>query len=65
MAEAKKCDRCGSLYEDFPLCESELSKKWWRYSIMRDDYPYPEKRLDLCSKCRRLLFEFIKVGGDM
>lgn len=67
MAEAKKCDRCGKLYE----------RKW-----MQQTYPYPKIKivdeisatnqraymdledLDLCDECKVSFFTWLKHKGE-
>lgn len=63
MAEAKKCDRCGTLYEDHKV----------EYLIIRLEYtgirtPFPRDqaipRKDLCPKCYQELLEFLNVKKE-
>lgn len=59
-----KCDRCGTAFE--PLKDKEnvnLDKDDWRYSIVRDNFPYPESKIDLCLKCSSKLAEWVKGGA--
>ena len=57
MSMAKKCDRCGKLYEPKQeLSDKELRKGAWRFNIIRDDHPYGETRIDLCDSCRDLFY---------
>lgn len=53
MANAKKCDRCGALYDHAEA---------WRYSVVKDCHPYPEHKLDLCHNCMYELEKWIE--GD-
>jgi len=56
-----KCDRCGAVMEPFKDKESvDLNKDDWRYSIVRDNFPYPESKIDLCLKCSSELAEWVK-----
>ena len=43
MASAKKCDRCGGLYEA-PICNNE-------YTITRYIHPFGDSKIDLCPAC--------------
>ena len=53
---AKKCDRCGSLYEEKLDCRDV-----WRYNVTKDCYPYPDKiELDLCYNCKYDLEQWLK-----
>lgn len=50
MATAKKCDRCGKLYEHpgkRDIC------------ILKDMHPYPTESLDLCEECQKELMEWL------
>ena len=62
MSIAKKCDRCGKLFEGIlMLPPSELlNSDWWRYSITRDNHPYSEEKIDLCVNCNKSLYEWLK-----
>lgn len=56
---AKKCDRCGALYE-------HNIKFGWKYSVIKDCHPYPEQRIDLCHNCMYELEKWLeKSGADM
>ena len=61
MSIARKCDRCGNLYErELMLSPSELAQSdWWRYSITKDNHPYSEERIDLCVACNKSLYEWL------
>jgi len=50
MAAAKKCDRCGKLYEH-PGKREIL--------ILKDYHPYPVGTLDLCEECYAELREWL------
>ena len=66
MSIAKKCDRCGKLYEgNLLLSPSEIAKGWWRYTIIKDNHPLDETKIDLCESCQRALADWIKQGGQM
>lgn len=54
--DAKKCDRCGALYDPWAYGEA------WRYSVVKDCHPYPEHKLDLCHNCMYELEKWIE--GD-
>ena len=55
---AKKCDRCGTQYEEGPLDV----KNPHRYEITKFDSPYPyATTMELCGKCRQ---DFIKWLGE-
>ena len=64
MASAKKCDRCGCLYENnnIPDCDI-INKEFWKYSIMKE-YPYPEEKLDLCLSCWKELYTWLMEGRN-
>ena len=51
MADAKKCDRCGDLY-DTPLCNDVVR--------IHMDFGYcGDRYVDLCDRCYNKLCEFI------
>lgn len=62
MAIAKKCDRCGAFFEGNTFAEEDFKSGWWRYSLMRDNHPYSEERLDLCNECKKALYEWYRKG---
>lgn len=51
MASAKKCDRCGALYE-MPVNPILRIKK--------DLYPYEPKYIDLCPQCYEELKQWLE-----
>ena len=56
-----KCDKCGKSYDSMEEAkEISLHEDNWRYSIVRDNYPYPESKVDLCLDCRKKLAEWLK-----
>ena len=60
--DAKKCDRCGALYNPWAFGNSNA----WRYSVVKDCHPYPEEyKLDLCHNCSYELEKWIgsKANG--
>ena len=68
MSIARKCDRCGKLYEQSLIVEvlsspSEIAKDWWRDNIRKDNHPYEETKIDLCESCQRALADWIEQGG--
>lgn len=64
MSNAKKCDRCGKLYDTEEIIkEIDYSDMWWRYVLIKDCHPYPEMRLDLCKECRIDLYKWLSNGG--
>ena len=64
MSEAKKCDRCGKLYNpELIISDIDYSDMWWIYVLIKDYHPYPEMRLDLCKECRVGLYKWLLKGG--
>lgn len=61
MGSAKRCDRCKQFYikEDL-FKEFSLTDERWRYSIEFDAHPYPAHKLDLCVKCTKSLYSWLK-----
>lgn len=56
--DAKKCDRCGELYEKNKIDIRDP----FRYEITRDNHPNPSvTTIDLCDKCRE---DFIRWLGE-
>lgn len=59
----KLCDRCGEVCE--PECIN-LNEKWWRIGLRMDYHPYPEEKIDLCSKCTHELYDWFRgKKGDV
>ena len=60
MADAKKCDRCGILYD--PTDIDKYQRKRYQYTVLynpidkRNDRAYT---LDLCSGCQCMLSNFL------
>lgn len=62
MSNAKKCDRCGSLYDPEEIV-IDYSDMRLHYELSKDCYPYPDVNLDLCKNCRIDLYEWLVKGG--
>lgn len=62
MSAAKKCDRCGKLYDPTEIV-IDYSDMRFQYVISKDCHPYPEMRLDLCKGCRIELHKWWMEGG--
>ena len=58
---AKKCDRCGALYVPF---DYQNFKDAWRYSVLRDNHPYEETKLDLCYNCLFDLEQWLQMRKE-
>lgn len=56
--EAKKCDRCGKLYEHSEIIEDYNSDPRMRYGIFKDCHPQGEVRFDLCKACRKDFYKW-------
>lgn len=52
MACAKKCDRCGKLYEELS-CVPDIR-------VIEYKHPYGDYRYDFCPECQKKLEEFLK-----
>ena len=64
MSEAKKCDRCGKLYDTNKIInEIDYSDMRFRYGLVKDCHPYSEMKLDLCKECRVDLYKWLMKGG--
>lgn len=57
MANAKKCDRCGKLYERTYTPDLKIL-------LYRDPYS-AEETIDLCDKCLNKLTMFIMCKGEL
>ena len=64
MALAKKCDRCGILYESYPK-GSKI-----QYNAIRRVFAHPNDyiqsqgdKIDLCPSCMKMFNEFMISGG--
>ena len=56
MAKAKECDRCGELYK----CQCDLP-------IISISVYYPNtggKEIDLCSKCKKAILDWLKQPAE-
>lgn len=61
MANAKQCDRCGQFYP-IELFSINHEEEWWRYEIRMDCHPYGDTKVDLCTDCRKKLYNWLKEG---
>ena len=62
MALANKCDRCGKLYEYYPIGNQSGVFNAVR-RIRKDDYgsiACKEQSIDLCPECMGMLKKFLK-----
>ena len=55
MVNAKKCDRCGVLYEQ---------KTIPAVNVIIDNHPYGGCKIDLCPECQDELENFVSVGKE-
>lgn len=65
MADAKKCDRCGGLYEEYPgivMYEGSL-QRYNRVDIVSGSYANDYTKNDMCPKCMEAFKSFMKNGG--
>lgn len=61
MACARKCDRCGKLYEEYNLKNDEKNPNG--IMVLNLDYQrkyYPHDAMDLCPDCMRKFQDWIK-----
>ena len=57
---AKKCDRCGALFEEKELFD--FSDDRMRYAIIKDCHPFPDQiKLDLCPSCQKGFFKWLTI----
>lgn len=62
MANAKKCDRCGVLYEkDKSETHLTIIKRVYQLSQL---YTYKDDNFDLCEKCKQELEQWFKRGEE-
>lgn len=65
MACARKCDRCGKLYEEYNTKMSNTDFNGIMF--LNIDYArkyYPNAPMDLCPECLKSLHEWFGVKGD-
>lgn len=64
MSNAKKCDRCGNLYEDYD--GYEVTKKGNKYDklSLRHHWKTVARDYDLCPKCMKSLVKWLKEADD-
>ena len=54
MGDAKKCDRCGKLYE-LPKVKPDL-----RLILIQYYHPFGDERVELCNECQKELEKWLK-----
>ena len=60
MSIARKCDRCGKLYEDYDGCEvQEGGHRYNKLELLRG-WNDACKTYDLCPECMKSLIKWIK-----
>ena len=59
MSNAKKCDKCGNLYENYKGVQITEGGNSYHTVIFKDDYLY-ERYYDLCPDCMSKLIGFMK-----
>ena len=67
MSTVTKCDRCGEMYDPFgdSLQDNFESLAPWRFNIVKDLYPYPDKKtIDLCYKCKTKLVDWLHLTDE-
>ena len=65
MAMAKKCDRCGKLYEHYPKGKLTGDRNNAIRTLFKNEYgdfSIPDKTIDLCEKCMSEFNEFMTKG---
>lgn len=65
MAMAKKCDRCGKLYEYYPTGKLIGNNAIRR--LCKNEYGgiiFQDNTIDLCEKCMSEFDEFMTKGGS-
>ena len=65
MALAKKCDRCGNLYEHYQ--KSKLVPNNAIRRLYKNEYGgviFQDNTIDLCEKCMSEFDEFMMKGGS-
>lgn len=62
MASAKKCDRCGLLYEETnKMTCKDKSDLYFKGELLKIFYPGALFSLDLCKDCYLKLVKFMKM----
>lgn len=57
------CDRCRREIKtiDLSLTDDDFKDGAWRYTVIQDCHPYPEKiEIDLCLNCKKELAKWLK-----
>lgn len=65
MAMAKKCDRCGKLYEHYPKGKLTGDRNNAIRSLYKNEYGgiiFQDNAIDLCEKCMSEFDEFMTKG---
>ena len=67
MAMAKKCDRCGELYEHYPKGKLTGDRNNAIRRLYKNEYGgiiFQDNTIDLCEKCMSEFDEFMTKGGS-
>lgn len=67
MAMAKKCDRCGKLYEHYPKGKLTGNRNNAIRTLFKNEYgdfSIPDKTIDLCQECMSEFDKFMTKGGS-
>ena len=63
MSNAKKCDRCGKLYEEYNGIRLKGQGNGYQYLYLGGNN-IVSKLFDLCEDCMTEVIDWIKAGGD-
>lgn len=61
MASAKKCDRCGTLYETWFFDKRDKDKYLFKDNMIKIGGQGDWWNYDLCSECYKKLVKFMKM----
>lgn len=64
MSNAKKCDRCGKLYENYEGYEVENGGNKYNILTLLHHWKTVSRSYDLCPKCMESLIEWITEADN-
>jgi hypothetical protein len=64
MSNAKKCDRCGKLYELYDGCKVQKGGHSYNKVAFLRSWNDPCKEYDLCPECMELLIKWMKEDSN-
>ena len=54
------CERCENVFDPYKDINYNNKDNSWRIIVHYDYHPYPEQKINLCPKCQKELFDWLK-----